>query len=125
MKTKYVFDFCHSFLKIDLNCDKMLPNLRSFIKRQTSDTSSDNVWQRVKKSGITSDTNDNEWYNEWQRVVQRVVQRVATNDSEWKRMTMSRYFGQFSFFSREDSTNRHPNENPLNFEEDFEEDLLN
>ena len=27
MKTKYVFAFCNSFLKIDLNCDYMLPNL--------------------------------------------------------------------------------------------------
>ena len=25
MKTKCVFDFCGSFLKIDLNCDQMLP----------------------------------------------------------------------------------------------------
>ena len=56
------FAFCHSFLKIDLNCDEMLPNLRSFIKRQTSDTSNDNDRQRVPTSGITS---DNELYNEW------------------------------------------------------------
>ena len=27
MKTKYVFAFCNLFLKIDLNCDLMLPNL--------------------------------------------------------------------------------------------------
>ena len=40
-------------------------------------------------------------------------------------MTMNDHFGQFSFFSRENSTNRHPKENPLNFEEDFEDDLLN
>ena len=33
---------------------------RSFIKRQTSGTTSDNEWQRVK-------TNDNEWYNDWQQ----------------------------------------------------------
>ena len=38
----------------------------SFIKRQTSDTSS-----------------DNEWYNEWQRV----VQRETTRDNEWQRLT--------------------------------------
>ena len=58
----------------------MLPNLRSFIKRQASDTSSNNEWynewQQVKKNG-------NEWYNERQRVVQRVVQRATTNDNEW------------------------------------------
>ena len=36
-------------------------------------------------------------------------------------MTMCVYFGKFSFFFfREDSTNRHPKENPLNLEEDFE-----
>ena len=38
-------------------------------------------------------------------------------------MTVSGYFGQFSFF-REEITNRHPEENPLNLEEDLEEDLL-
>ena len=58
----------------------MLPNLRSFIKRQSSDTSSDNElyneWQQVTKNG-------SEWYKEWQRVVKRVVQRVTTNDNEW------------------------------------------
>ena len=46
---------------------------RSFIKRQTGGTSSDNQWQRVT-------TNYNEWYNKWQRV----VQRVTTNDNEWQ-----------------------------------------
>ena len=35
---------------------------RSFIKRQTSGTSSDNEWQQMT-------TSDNEWYIEWQRVV--------------------------------------------------------
>ena len=40
-------------------------------------------------------------------------------------MTMNGYFGQFSFFFREDFTNRHPKENPLNLREDFEEDVLN
>ena len=61
----------------------------SFIKRQTSGTTSDNEWQRVTTSGTTS---DNEWYNEWQRMTtsdnewQRVVQRVTTNDNEWQRV---------------------------------------
>ena len=50
----------------------------SFMKRQTSDTLS-----------------DNKWYNEWQRVVQRDTtrdndwQRLITNDNEWQRMTKS------------------------------------
>ena len=39
---------------------------RSFIKTQTSGTSSENEWQGVATSGTTSD-------NEWQRVVQRVT----------------------------------------------------
>ena len=81
----------------------MLPNLRSFIKRQTSDTSNDNVWYNEWQQ-VT--VNGNEWYNDWY--------------NEWQRMTMSGYFGQFSFFFE-----RHPKENPLNLEEDFEEDLLN
>ena len=48
----------------------------SFIKRQTSGTTSDNEWQRVTTSGTTSD-------NEWQRVVQRVATSGTTSDNEW------------------------------------------
>ena len=60
-----------------------------FIKRQTSDKSSDNEWQRMTMSGR---------YNEWQRVVQRETtkdnewQRVTTNDNEWQQMTMNGRF---------------------------------
>ena len=42
----------------------------SFIKRQTSGTSS-----------------DNEWYNEWQQVIQRVTTSGTTNANEWQRVT--------------------------------------
>ena len=74
------------------------------IKRQTSDTSSDNEryneWQRMTTSGTTSDTTSD---NEWQWVV------ISTN---------------FLFF-REEPIIRHPKENALNLEEDLEEDLLN
>ena len=42
---------------------------------------------------------------------------------EWERMKMSGYFRHFLF--REESTKRHPKENPINLEEDLEEDLLN
>ena len=68
----------------------------SFIKRQTSDTSS-----------------DNEWYVEWQR--------MTKSDNEWPWVVISANV----LFSREEPTNRHPKENPLNFEKDIEEDLLN
>ena len=71
-------------------------SLWSFIKRQTSGTSSDNEWQRVTTSGTTS---DNEWYNEWQRMTtsgttsdnewQRVTTSGTTSDNEWQRMTKS------------------------------------
>ena len=63
----------------------------SFIKRQTSSTSSDNGWQRVTTNGNEwqrMTTSDNEWYNEWQRMTmsenerQRVVQRMATSDNK-------------------------------------------
>ena len=64
----------------------------------------------------------NKWYNEWYNEWQRVVQRVATSDNEWQWMVIS---ANFLFFFREESTNRHPKENPLNLEEDLEEDLLN
>ena len=57
---------------------------RSFIKRQTSRTSSDNEWERVVQRMTTS---DNEWYNEW--TGDNEWQRVTKNDSEWQRMTRS------------------------------------
>ena len=63
-----------------------------------------------------STTSDKEWYNKWQR--------VTTDNNVRQRITMSGYFGQFPFFW-EESTNRHPKENPLTLEEDLEEDLLN
>ena len=66
--------------------------LRSYIKRQTSATSSDNEWQRMA-------TSDNEWYNEWQQVTtsgtisdnewQRVTTSGAASDNEWQRLTKS------------------------------------
>ena len=45
------------------------------MKRQTSDTSSDNELQRVPTTGITSD-------NEWQRVVQQVTTSGTTSGHE-------------------------------------------
>ena len=65
---------------------------RSFIKRQTSGTSSDNEWQWLTTSGTTSDnewqrvttsgtTSNAEWYNKWQR--------MATSDKEWQQIAMS------------------------------------
>ena len=88
----------------------MLPNLRSFIKRQTSDTSNDNVWYNEWQQ-VTVNGNEwyNDWYNEWQR--------MTTSDNEWQWVVIS---VNFLFFFE-----RHPKENPLNLEEDFEEDLLN
>ena len=62
--------------------------LGSFIKRQTSGTSSDNEWQRMATIGATSD-------NEWQRVTsydnewQRVTTSGTTSDKEWKWVTKS------------------------------------
>ena len=52
----------------------LLLNQRSFIKRQTSGTSSDNEWQRMA-------TNDNKW--------QRVTTVCTTNDKEWQWMAIS------------------------------------
>ena len=80
----------NQFMKLFHYCIKN-PLHRSFIKRQTSGTSSDNEWYNEWQRMTTSD-------NEWQRVVQRVttndnewrvVQRVTTNDNEWQRMTTS------------------------------------
>ena len=69
---------------------------RSFIKRQTSGTSSDNEWQRLVQRVVTNDsqwqriitsstTYGNEWDNEWQRV----TTSDTTSDNEWQRMTTS------------------------------------
>ena len=60
--------------------------LRSFIKRQTSGTSSDNEWQRVVQRVTTSSTTSD---NEWQRVVQRATTSGTTSDNEWQRATTS------------------------------------
>ena len=61
---------------------------RSFIKRQTSRTSSDNEWYNKWHRIATSD-------NEWQRVEWK---RVTTGDIEWREVTTSGNFGQTSFF---------------------------
>ena len=56
-------------------------------------------------------TNENEW--------QQVVQRLKTNDNEGQRVAIS---ANSSFFRiREESTTKHPKENPLNLKEDLEE----
>ena len=103
----------NQFMKLFHYCIKN-PLHRSFIKRQTSGTSSDNEWynesqrmtsgdewynewQRVTTSGTTS---DNEWRvttsgttsdNKWQRVVKRVTRMTTsgTSDNEWQRVTTS------------------------------------
>ena len=49
---------------------------QSFLKRQTSGTSSDNEWQRVT-------TNNNEW-QKWQWVQYNEWQRVITSDNKWQ-----------------------------------------
>ena len=61
---------------------------RSFIKRQTSRTSSDNEWYNEWHRIATSD-------NEWQRVEWK---RVRTGDIEWREVTTSGNFSQTSFF---------------------------
>ena len=63
-------------------------SLWSFIKRQTSGTSSDNKWQRMTTNDTMSDS-------EWQRVItidkewQRVAKSSITSDNEWQRLTTS------------------------------------
>ena len=109
----------------------MIRIFRSFIKRQTSGTSSGNEWQRVIQPVATS---DNKWYNEWQRVTtndkgwQRVVQQVIANDSRWQRVTRNDngWYNEwpfrliFLFFQiREEPTTKHPQENSLNLEDDL------
>ena len=70
-------------------CRKLFNNSdRSFIKRQTSGTSSDSKWWRVVQRVTTSGTTSgNKWYNEWQRVVQRVTTSGTKSSNEWQRVT--------------------------------------
>ena len=55
----------------------------------------------------------------------------TTSDNDWQRMTATDNEGKWVvvsanfFFFREEPSNKHPKENPLNLEEDREEDLLN
>ena len=64
-------------------------HVRSFIKRQTSGTASDNEWQQVT-------TSDNEW------------QRITKSDNEWPFRLI------FFFFQvKEEPTIKHPKENSL------------
>ena len=105
-------------IKIVLNKSKW-----SFIKRQSSSTSSDNEWQRVVQR-VT--TNDNEWQrtttsdDEWQRV----TTNGTTNDNEWQRMATSDNEWSFRlifvfFQMKEEAPTKHPKENNLNIEEDL------
>ena len=95
---------------------------RSFIKRQTSDTLSDNEWyecqrmttsdkqQVVRRVTTSGKTRDNEW------------QEMTTNDNEWKWVVI---LANFLFFSNRRGTYHYaPKRNSLNTEEDLEERLL-
>ena len=88
---------------------RILPLHGLFIKRQTSDTSSDNEWYN---EWLWMTTNDDEWHNEWQRVIQREKrlttndnewQQMTTNDNEWQRMTTA-FWLIFFFFSNKRGT---------------------
>ena len=78
-----------------LKIPKIIVPLRSFIKRQTSGTSSYSKWQRVVHRIKTS---DNKWQkitnsNEWQQMIQRVTANGSkktkvilglTKDASWR-----------------------------------------
>ena len=80
------------------------PLHRSFIKRQTSGTSSNNEWYNESQRMTSGTTSDNEWYNKWQRMTsdnewynewQQMTTSGKTSDKndnewyEWQRMTTS------------------------------------
>ena len=64
--------------------------------------------------------------NMWQQVVKRAVScgttSDATSDKEWQQVIIWPNFRHF--WTKEEPTTKHK-ENPLNFEEDLEENLLN
>ena len=79
-------------------------SLTSFIKRQTSNTSSD---------------------KEWQRVVQRLTVSGKTSDNEWQQVIISANFlFSFFFWISDEPTTMHPKENLFNLKEGLEQDLL-
>ena len=95
----------------------------SFIRRQTSGTSSDSEWQRVVRR-VNASGNEWQWMaasgNEWERMTksdnewQGMTTSGTTNDNEWPFRPI------FLFFQiREESTTKHPKENSLNLEEDL------
>ena len=59
--------------------------------------------------------------DEWYIELQQVTANGTASDNEWHGVFISANF----LFFRQEPTNRHPKENPLNLEEDLEEDLLN
>ena len=116
--TCLIFDI--SFFSFSVSSHFYITNMGSFIKRQTSGTTSDNEWynewQRMTTSGTTSE-------NEWQRVTTSGTrndnewQRMTTSENKWRRVTIS---AKFPFFKiREGPTTKHPKENSLNIEEDL------
>ena len=72
-----------------LHCCKFYWLNQSFIKRQTSDTSSDNKWYNEWQWITVSDKNDNEWHNKCQQVTasDKEWQQVTTNDNKWQQVT--------------------------------------
>ena len=76
------------------NIYEMHPKNRSFIKKQTSNTESDNEWQqvqRMKTFGTTS--SDIKAYNERQHVTTNDSKRqqMRMSDDEWQRVTTGDY----------------------------------
>ena len=74
-----------TFIRKRTHSDKNLKTQRSFTKRQTRGTSSDNEWQRMT-------TSDNQWQRVVQRVTnewQRVVQRMTTSHNKWEWVALS------------------------------------
>ena len=80
-----------------------------FLKRQTSDISSDNNWQGMTRSGKKS---ENEWNRRWQQVKtnDREWQQMTTTDNKWQQVVITR---KLPYFRIEESITKHPKEDLL------------
>ena len=73
----------------------VLNKMRSFIKRQTSDISSDNEWQWLTQQ-VTMVQQLTTSENEWKQLKTSGTKSAKTSDSEWQQIIKNTKSGHFS-----------------------------
>ena len=73
----------------------LLNKMRSFIKRRTSDISSDNEWQRLTQQvAMVQRLTTSE--NEWKQLTTSGTRSAKTSDNEWQQIIKNTKSGHFS-----------------------------